>query len=87
MESARTHHAFHIQFSPPRDMAVRVSIGCVRRRGLGALDRVGWGVGWGRGAAATMTMCFGLTVRGRGAGGVGQVCKGGGEEGVRGDDR
>lgn len=29
----------------------------------------------GGGAAVTMTMCFGLTVRGRGVGGVGQVCK------------
>lgn len=34
MESARTHHAFHIQFSPPQDMAVRVSIGSMRQ---------GWG--------------------------------------------
>lgn len=53
---------------------------------MGALDRVWWWWGGG-GAAVTMTMCFGLTVRGRGAGGVGQVCKEkeGGE--VHGDDR
>lgn len=31
MESARTHYAFHIQFSPPQDMAVRVSIGGMRQ--------------------------------------------------------
>lgn len=58
----------------------------MRRRGGGCLGP-GVVVGGGGGAAVTMTMCFGLTVRGRGAGGVGQVCKEkeGGE--VHGDDR
>lgn len=72
MESARTHHAFHIQFSPPRDMAVRVSIGCMRQgRGVEA-DVLDCGRFRGEEGCNDSDDGFGLIVQRRGAG-VGQV--------------
>lgn len=58
MESVRTHHAFHIQFSPPWDTAVRVSIGS-RRHDQGWRPVSCTVAGFG-GGVMTMLMFLGL---------------------------
>lgn len=72
MESARTHHAFHIQFSPPQDMAVRVSIGGMGK--AGGWRPMSWTVAGfeGRRGCNDNADGFGLIVQ-RGAAGAGQV--------------